>query len=232
LDKVDLPDGLPAPVDRFYRTIAGDQVPVIHSAVLTGRGTARFMGVTFPTRLRFTHDAGQGYRHYMESTIFGVPLMKVNEWYLDGKGRLELPVGVVEGEPQVDMAANLGLWAESVAMPSLYLTDPRVRWEAIDDQTARLVVPFGEEEDVFTVSFDPETHLITRMEAMRWQNPGDEEKVRWWGEMLTWQTVHGVLTPTSMSVTWETEGTPWLIMELEEVVYNVDVDAYVRDRGL
>ena len=57
----------------------------------------RIMGITFPTRFRFTHIAGQSYRHYIETTIFGLPLMKVNEHYLDRVGRLELPFGMEEG---------------------------------------------------------------------------------------------------------------------------------------
>ena len=68
--------------------------------------------------------------------------MKVNEWYLDGKARMELPVGVIENEPKIDMAANLALWGEAIWLPSILITDPRVRWEAIDDTTARLIVPF------------------------------------------------------------------------------------------
>ena len=51
---------------------------------------------------------------YIEATIFGYPVMKVNEWYLDSKARMELPVGVIENEPKIDMAANLALWGESV----------------------------------------------------------------------------------------------------------------------
>ena len=43
------------------------------------------LGTSFHTRLRFTHTAGQDYRHYIEATIFGYPLIKVNESYLDGK---------------------------------------------------------------------------------------------------------------------------------------------------
>jgi hypothetical protein len=31
-----LPDGLPAPVERFYRQVYGDDVPRIESAVITG----------------------------------------------------------------------------------------------------------------------------------------------------------------------------------------------------
>lgn len=35
---VSLPGGLPAPVERFYRTVYGDQIPVIETAVFIGRG--------------------------------------------------------------------------------------------------------------------------------------------------------------------------------------------------
>ncbi len=37
--------------------------------------------------------AGHGYRHYIEATVFGYPVMKVNEYYFDGKARMELPEG-------------------------------------------------------------------------------------------------------------------------------------------
>jgi hypothetical protein len=231
LNTVDLPTGLPAPVSRFYEAIFGDQVPVVQSAIITGRGQLRFMGITFPARLRFTHEAGEGYRHYIEATIFGFPLMRVNELYLDGKGRMELPVGVIENEPKVDMAANLGLWGESVWLPSIFVSDPRVRWEPIDETTARLVVPFEDGEDSFTVTFDPETELIQTMEAMRYKEATDEAKTPWLLEALEWDTFHGVKIPSVASVTWLDEGTPWLVMEVEEVVYNVDVGEYIRARG-
>ena len=127
LNTVALPADLPAPVARFYETIAGNQVPVIESAVISGRGKLRVKGITFPARFRFTHIAGQGYRHYIEATVFGYPVMKVNEWYLDGQARMELPVGVIENEPKIDIAANLSLWGEAVWLPSIFVTDPRVR---------------------------------------------------------------------------------------------------------
>jgi hypothetical protein len=267
LNTVAPPPGLPAPVARFYQTISGDQIPVIESAVITGRAKLRFKGVSFPARLRFTHLAGQGYRHYIEATIFGYPLMKVNESYLDGHARMELPVGIIENEPKVDMAANLGLWGESLWLPSIFLTDPRVRWEASDDATVRLVVPFdyaqdrpfdyalqsipkrqrrgqdrpfdyaqdrpGDEgEDSFTVTFDPDTGLIRWMEAMRYREAKDEAKLPWRLEPLGWQVFNGITIPSPAFVTWMDEGTPWLVFTVEDLAYNVDVDEYIRGKGL
>ena len=231
LNTVELPADLPAPVARFYETIAGDQVPVIESAVISGRGRLRVKGITFPARFRFTHIAGQGYRHYIEATVFGYPVMKVNEWYLDDHARMELPVGVIENEPKIDMAANLALWGEAVWLPSVLVTDPRARWETIDDTTARLVVPFGEEEDTFTVTFDPQTGLMRTMEAMRYREATDEAKIPWCNEPLGWQTFHGIKIPSPAATTWLDEGTPWAVWTIEDVVYNVDISEYIRARG-
>lgn len=240
LETVPLPADLPAPVARYYQTITSAspstsnevEIPVIESAVITTRGKLRFAGIMFPDRFRFTHDAGQGYRHYIEATLFGYPVFKVNETYLDGQARMALPMGVIENEPKIDMAANLGLWGESFWLPSIFITDPRVRWEAIDDTTARLIVPFDGGEDSFTVFFDAETGLVQRLEAMRYREATDTEKILWWFEPLAWSEFHGLLIPSSSTVTWADEGTPWLVVNVEDVAYNVDVAEYIRAEGL
>ena len=61
LETVPLPSGLPAPVERFYRKIYGDNSPIITSAVITGRATLRIAGIQFPARFRFIHAAGHDY---------------------------------------------------------------------------------------------------------------------------------------------------------------------------
>lgn len=232
LKTVPLPQDLPAPVERFYRKTYGERVPVIESAVISGTARLRLNGLPFPGRLRFTHDAGQGYRHYIEATFWRYPLMKVNETYLDGRGRLELPFGVVEDEPKVNAGANMGLWGESLWLPAIYITDERVRWEPVDDTTAALIVPFEAGEDQrFTVYFDPETDLIATMETKRWKGADSESKVRWVLEIYGWSEINGTLLPDPAAVTWEDEDSPWLVIYLTDVVYNVDVSDYIRARG-
>jgi len=229
LETIPLPAGLPEPVERFYRLTYGDQVPVYTSAVISGRGSLRFMGITFPARWRFSHLAGQDYRHYIEATFYGLPIMKVNEHYLDGHSRLALPFGVVENDPGVDSAANQGLWGETMFFPAVFLTDQRIRWEAVDEKTAKLTVPFGKDEQVFTVDFDQQTGLMTRMETLRYRD-AKVGKLRWWGEVIP--VNNRTRRPvTRFAVTWEDEGTPWLVIQIEDIVFNTDVSSYVHQTG-
>ncbi len=232
LETVPLPEGLPAPVERFYRRLYGERVPVVRSAVVTGRATLRLGGLSFPARFRFTHEAGQGYRHYIQATVFGLPVMWVSESYLNGKARLELPFGVTENEPKVDQAANLGLWAEAVWFPALFLIDPRVRWEPVDDLTACLVVPFGAGEERFTVRFAPETGLVRRLESMRYKGAEDPHKTLWLNEALVWEELDGRLVLTESALTWSGDSAPWASFRVEELVYNVDVRETLGRRGL
>jgi hypothetical protein len=232
LETTALPQNLPAPVERFYQKIYGDQIPVIHSAVVTGRATMRIMGITFPARFRFTHEAGQNYRHYIETTWFGFPIMKVNESYLGGNSRMELPFGVTENEPKINQAANLGLWSETIWFPAYFLTDDRVRWEAVDDLTAFLVVPFGETYERFLVRFDSKTGLIAIFESMRYRDAKDQGKILWLNDVLEWDRINGYMIPKRAALTWFDQGTPWANFTVEDVVYNSDVRDYVRAKGL
>lgn len=233
IETAPIPAGLPAPVDRFYRKVYGDAVPVYTSAVLTGRATiAPVAGMKMPARYRFTHVAGQDYRHYIEACWFGIPFLKVNERYIDGESLMEIPGIGNDSGPKVEWSANQGMWAESWQFPALFLTDPRVKWLPVDDETAILDVPFKESRQQFVVRFDPETGLPTWTETMRYHASTSAEKTLWMTNALAWAKVDGVLTNTVGSATWMDSGKPWATFRLERAQFNADVSDYVRGRGL
>jgi len=231
--RVPLPDGLPKPVANYYRSAYGSSIPVVDSVVITGRGKIRPFGVWLPARYRFTHDAGKGYRHYIEATWFGLPFLKVNERYLDGKSLMELPWASSEG-PKIEQAANLGMWAElSSAAPSVLLTDPRVKWEPVDDETAILVVPLGESQtDRFVVRFNPENTRVELLEAMRYREANSEHKILWIASGVGEKTIGEAKSQAVGAATWLDQGQPWAYFETVDLRYNVEVGEYIRQRGL
>jgi hypothetical protein len=134
------------------------------------------------------------------------------------------PLGIIVEGPRTSSAANLGMWAEAMAFPSIYVTDPRVRWEPIDDRGARLAVPSPEGEDAFTVDFDPATGPIARMRTMRYRDEGAA------AARLPWTAEN--LGGGRGFARWGDQSRPWLVFTTEQVVLDADVAAYVRARGL
>ncbi len=232
LETVPLPSGLPAPVERFYKVTYGEQVPVIRTAVMKGRAEIAPFGVKLPARFLFVHNAGKDYRHYIEATWFGFPLMKVNESYVNGNSHFELPVGTFDNDPSITQGAALGLWAEAAWFPSIWITDPRAHWQAVDEKTALLFIPFGQQEENFVVRFDPKTGLIDKMEAMRYRDPGAQAtKILWITQNVGDRKIPGTNIPAVGSATWLDQGKPWAVFTLEDVVYNVDVSSYIQQKG-
>lgn len=224
-----LPEGLPEPVERFYRQVYGEEIPIIESAVVSGRAWIKPMGnIRLPARFRFIHEAGQNYRHEMVVTFFGLPIMRVNEHYLDGQARLALPFGVVENEPKINQAANLGLWAETIWLPALFLTDPRVSWQPFDQHTAILVVPFDDQEERFIVRFNPHSGLVDLFEAMRYKEANDQAKTLWINDADQWGELNGHIALEAAGLTWYDDRLPWATFTVEEIIYNQDVYTALR----
>ena len=226
-----LPAGLPAPVERFYRTLYGDEIPVIETAVVSGRVGLWLGPIRFPGRFHFTHEVGRNYRHDIDLTWFGIKVMSVDESFLNGQSRLNLPwpLGLTENEPKNNQAANLGLWGESLWFPAIYLTDPRLRWEPLDQDSAILVVPGPEGEERFVMRFDPETGLHTLSEVMRYRDAADTRKILWIPESVEWGKVDGLPVPRVSAITWFDMSFPWATWTTEEMRVNLDVSKALTD---
>ncbi len=232
LSTVPLPGNLPPPVERFYRIVYGDKVPVINTVVIKGQAVIKILGIKLPARFVFVHRAGWDYRHYIEATWFGIPIMKVNERYVDGKSYFELPVGTYDNDPSTNQGAVLGLWAEASWFPAIWLTDTRVHWAPVDENSALLYVPFGEREENFVVRFDPATGLLDTMEAMRYRDPGPQaKKILWITQNIPDKNIPGTLLSATGSATWFDQGQPWAVFTLQEVDFNVNLGNYLSQKG-
>ena len=225
LGVVDVPADLPAPVRRYFLTAFGEQVPRTESLIALGTGRANF-GFWMPLRFRLTHDPGVAFQRDMEVTWFGRTVLKAVDRYVNGAG-MTGPVGREATGPAVDQGANMILWAEAPLIPSLWLTDDRIRWEAIDNTSARLIFPFHDGEDELTVHFDPESGLISHLTALRCRSE-ETGKVPWRVDFLTWQTVDDMTVPEQLSVTWADQGKPWSYWDFDAYYWNVDVSGVLE----
>jgi len=223
---MDIPGDLPKPVENFYKTVYGEKVPLIDSVVITGHGRVRQFGMWLPTRFAIIHNAGKDYRHYFEATFFGIPVLKINEGYIDGQSFFESPMGTYTNDPNSNQGANLALWAEGAWFPSLWLSDTRAHWQAIDDTTAALFVPYEKGEENFVVRFNPQTGLVDLMEVMRYRSPGDTDKILW----LTNEVKSADGSSVSYA-TWLDDGKPWAEFVIDDIKFNLDVSSLIRERG-
>lgn len=217
---VAVPPDLPAPVRRYFQVAFGGHVPRVESMVAWGRARANF-GLWMPLRFRLYHRPGHDFRREMEVTWFGIPVLKALDQYINGVG-MTGPVGHADTGPEVNQGSNMIIWAESTFYPSLLITDPRIRWEAIDDTSARLLFPFGDQQDEMIFYFDPATGLVTRTWALRYQGTTGK-KVPWYGEIQEWQTIRDMKLPLRVAVRWENQTGPWSYWEFENIWWNIDL---------
>ena len=229
LDTVELSSDLPEPVYRHFQATLGEQIPRIKTAVVWGRGDFNFNGLWTHVRFKSYHDPGSEFLRDQEISWFGMPILRGVDTYLGGKGSLDITglfglLNISDSGEKFDQGQNLALWAEAVyTTPSVLVLDSRVRWEPIDDTSAQLIVPFGEqEEESLRVEFDPETGLITSMLSMRYRDQ-EETKTPWRGKYSNWRTVHGIKVPHRVVGTWEDWEEPYVILDLEGAEYNVDL---------
>ncbi len=224
-DTVPVPHGLPAPVARFARTVYGDRIPVVETAVVLGRARLAPVGIPMPTRFRFTYDAKRSsHYHEIEVTWFNLPFMRIHERNLEGRVTLDLSVlGKVDDRPRTNRAGIQGYWAEVLAwVPAIPLTDPRVAWEAVDDNTARLALPGLDAVEALTVTFDPDTGLLDRVDTLRYQSEERAERWGWHNRTYQWQGLNGSTVPVTTKTQWNAAA-PWATWKIDDIILNVDV---------
>jgi hypothetical protein len=233
LHTIPLPLNLPPPVLRFARTVFSDSPPEVQSAMVLGKARLSPTGLPMPTRFRFYYDAAlSSYYHDIQATWFTLPFMRISERNLEGHTTLDLGLlGRVEDMPHTNRAALQGYWAEVLAwVPSIALTDNRVRWAAVDATTARLYLPGLDDDEALTVHFDADTGLLTEIETMRYQAETSPERFRWRNRILEWSLVAGQQVPVRSQTQWK-DDTPWATWEVEQVALNVDVSARFKQFG-
>ena len=214
--------GLPDPVEKHFHETLGAQPQQTVTAVVWGRGRAQIRGVWVPLRFKAWYRDGDAFTRRFEITWFQRPVLRGRDAYLQGEGTYEMGDRVDSG-PQTDLGQMLELWAGMLWMPTVFVHDPRVVWEPVDEHSARLVVPFGQGNEPLIAHFDPFTGRMTDFTAMRYAEESAPEKEPWRVDLLAWKMMNGILIPWQVDIAWGESGAPWVYWNVDGIVYNVNV---------
>lgn len=227
---IELPSNLPESVMWYYKAAAESNIPEVKSAVVWGKAKLRINGIWMPVRFKAYYLPGQAFLRYLEVTWFGKTILKVSDSYINGEGvmKIEGLLNMKETGHKINQGQNLAMWGETVFMPSVVIADTRTRWEVVDDETARLVIPYGEQNDSLLYKFDKKTGLISNISAQRYRGQ-EATKTPWLIESIEWKSYNSVKIPVRFALTWQDEGSPWSYWTVEGAEYNIDVAQILND---
>jgi hypothetical protein len=146
-------DGLPAPVQRYFRAVLTDGQPIIAAATIEMTGTINMSATAeqwkpFTSRQRVV-TRNPGFLWDAQVDMFpGVPA-HVEDSYIAGKGRLKaklfglLTVADSHGDGEIARGEFMRYFAESPWYPTALLPSQGVRWEAVDDASANATIVDG-----------------------------------------------------------------------------------------
>jgi hypothetical protein len=212
--------GLPAPVQRYFKAVLRDGQKIITGASLLHTGTFN-MGQDVDAWKPFTsaqkvvtRRPGFVWDGRIEM-LPGVPV-RVHDAYVAGIGILHPAVfGLIDltelrGTAEVAQGELMRFFAEAAWYPTALLPSQGVRWEAVDDRSARATLQDGELVLTMTFSFD-EAGLIESLRAeARARTVGKTVVMRpWEGRMSNYQLREGMRVPMTGEVAWllpEAEG--------------------------
>jgi hypothetical protein len=145
--------GLPAPVQRYLRAVLTDGQPIIAAAEIKMTGTIN-LSATAEQWKPFTSTQRvvtrkPGFLWNAEVDMFpGVPV-QVEDSYFAGQGRLNakvfglFAVADLHGGGEIARGEFMRYFAEAAWYPTALLPSQGVRWEAVDDASARATIVDG-----------------------------------------------------------------------------------------
>jgi hypothetical protein len=209
-------EGLPAPVQRFFRVVLKDGQPIVAAVNLTQEGQFN-MSETEDKWSPFTATQSvttQRPGFDWDARIQMAPGVSafVHDSYVLGEGKLHasllglLTVADVGNTSQAARGELLRFFAEMPWYPTALLPSQGVRWEAIDETLARATLTDGATTVSLVFKFNAEGAIETmRAEA---RNRDELTTMPWNGRFWEYAIRDGMLIPLEGEVGWEyPEGT-------------------------
>ncbi|MEY2687684.1 MAG: hypothetical protein RL375_1882, partial [Pseudomonadota bacterium] len=206
-------EGLPAPVQRYFRAVLKDGQPIITAATIHMAGTFNLSATDEQWKPFTSHQRVVTRRpgFLWDARIALLPGVTVHvvDSFIAGRGLLRAAVqGLVtmaeqQGDGDIARGEFMRWFAEVLWYPTALLPSQGVRWEAVDEQSANATVMDGPLGLTLLFRFD-EAGLITSFRAeSRGGRVGDQLVMApWEGLWSNYQTVAGVHVPFTGEVAW------------------------------
>jgi len=205
---------LPAPVQKYFRTVLKEGRPMIsavrveHSGTFNMSETGDHWRPFTSTQLVITQRPGFDW----EGRIAMMPglSVRVHDAYIAGEGILHASLfGLVSlvnlrGTPEVARGELMRFFAEAAWYPTALLPSQGVKWEAVDAASSKATLTDGAATLTMLFRFNSESGLIesVRAEARGRTVAGAVVPTPWEGRWNDYQMRDGMLIPLEGEVAW------------------------------
>ena len=206
-------EGLPAPVQRYFRAVLKDGQPLIATAIFNFEGTFNMSATGeqwkpfTSTQRAVTHRPGFLWNGRV-AMLPGVDA-HVHDSYIAGTGRLHaamlglFTVADVQGGGEMARGEMMRYFAEAIWYPTALLSSQGVRWEPVDDRSANATLVDGPITLTLLFRFD-DAGLITSVHADAHGAGVGKDMVMlpWECSTSNYQLRDGMMVPTTAEVAW------------------------------
>lgn len=207
-------EGLPAPVERYFRTVLKDGQRIVRRARIEWRGEFNLgkpgsdNWKPFTATQIFVPSAPGSIWNARVMMAPGIPVL-VRDGFVAGRGSMYgavlglVPVVEVEGTPLIAVGALLRYLAEIVWLPTALLPSEGVRWTPIDDTRARATLTVGATTGSVEFRFSPDGLVASGYSDERYFDGEDPPVKRpWEGVYARFAERNGVPVPIESHVQW------------------------------
>ena len=207
-------EGLPAPVERYFRTVLKDGQPMVSDVRVRHTGTFNMGEGAEDNWKPFTSDQvviaqrpGFDWNGRV-AMMLGLPV-RVHDAYVAGEGVLHASLlglfTVVEmrGSGEVAEGELMRFFAEAAWYLTALLPSQGVRWKAVDDRSAQATLQEGDIALTMLFTFDEQGLIDTVSAEARGRAVGGEVvPTPWRGRFWNYEERGGMLVPLDGEVAW------------------------------
>lgn len=206
-------DGLPAPVQRYFRAVLTEGQPLVMAAevVLSGSFNMSATGEQWKPFTSWQRNVTRDPGFLWDAKVFllpGVPVRVVDS-YIAGEGLLRaavlglFTVARLQGGGEAARGELMRYLAETAWYPTALLPSQGVQWTAVDANSAHATLTDGPHAVSLLFRFNAAGLIESAYAAARGAMLGKEiVMLPWEGRWSDYQTRHGMLVPGTGEVAW------------------------------